>query len=403
MISFKLTCISFILACKILITTGSKTTSEIVFVYERRADQQISFAKCKPAKRFPNGNCVGAFGGVCNEKNIVGFDKDVFEYHVDKDEWTQIQNEKDVKYDRVSAQSCTLAQSLLIVSPQLGNRAELMRAHGPKDKGTSSLVVDNAIVDSSLFHNFSVDIETNKSGISTQAHSSNHLAKLPPQTLCSTLLPVTIQNSTLIPIGNNQVMLIECHPQNRTSTTLNKDLKLVKKTTKTKSSVVCIGTMVTDKNDEGKQKLVDVIWGNPGEFKSKKLDFLQERVPDIYSVSSMQRRYDYIVFKLQNSVYVTGGFSAMERPLKSCIYFDLTLMNWFTSSHSLPDYLSNASVVVDKDEKFAVITGGKKHPGEANEDYSNEIIIFTENDGFQVLKNSCLLSRRSSHVSVMLS
>ena len=205
-------------------------------------------------------------------------------------------------------------------------------------------------------------------------------------------------------------MLIECHPQNRTSTTLNKDLKLVKKTTKTKSSVVCIGTMVTDQSDERKQNPVDVIWGNAAEFKSKTLyqtlqnwDETEERLPDIYSVSSMQRRYDYIVFKMQNSVYVTGGFSAMERPLKSCIYFDLTLMNWFTSSHSLPYYLSNASVVVDKEEKFAVITGGKKHPGEANEDYSDDIIIFTENDGFQVLKNSSLLSRRSSHVSVMLS
>ena len=387
--------ISFILACKILITTGSKTTSEIVFVHKRRADQQISFAKCKPAKRFPNGNCVGAFGGVCNEKHIVGFDKDLFEYHVDKDEWTQIQNEKDVKYDRLSAQCCTLAQSLLIVSPQLGNRAELMRAHGPRDKGTNSLIVDNAIDVSSSSHNFSVDIETNKSGISTQAHSSNHLAKLPPQTFCSTLLPVTIQNSTLTSIGNNQVMLIECHPQNRTSTTLDKDLKLVKKTAKTKSPVVCIGTMVTDQNDEGKQNLVDVIWGNTAEFKSLFIN--------IYSVSSMQRRYDYIVFKMQNSVYVTGGFSAMERPLKSCIYFDLTLMNWFTSSHSLPYYLSNASVVVDKEEKFAVITGGKKHPGEANEDSSDDIIIFTENDGFQVLKNSILLCKRSSHVSVMLS
>ena len=230
----------FILACKILITTGSKTTSEIVYVYKRRGDQQISFAKSKPAKRFPNGNCVGAFGGICNEKVVVGFDKDVFEYHVDKDEWTQIQNEKDVRYDRVSAQCCTLAQSLLIVSPQLGNRAELMRAQGPKDKGTCSLVLNKTIDDSSSSHNISVDIETNKSSISIQAHSSNHLAKLPPQSLCATLLPVTIQNFTLTSIGNNQVMLIECHPQNRTSTTLNKDLKIVKKTTKTKSSVVCI-------------------------------------------------------------------------------------------------------------------------------------------------------------------
>ena len=92
----------------------------------------LSFAECKLAKRFPNGNCVGAFGGICSEKIIVGFDKDLFEYHSNKDEWTQIQNEKNVKYSRLSAQCCALAQTLLIISPQHGNRAESMIFEQPK-------------------------------------------------------------------------------------------------------------------------------------------------------------------------------------------------------------------------------------------------------------------------------
>ena len=400
------------LAAKILITTGSSTTSEILYIYKRNKDQILSFSKSKPAKRFPNGNCVGAFGGICDGRIVVGFEKDVFEYEEGKDEWRQIQKEKDVQYDRISAQCCTLNQMLLIVSPKLGKRAELMKFEKPQKFENNILESGEGVTPSSLFQGTLSDVDTNKTISPSKQHHSNQSQEfLSPQNVCSTLLPVSVQSCTLTHLGKNQVMLIECKRQQLKAEKFNlcDSISSSEYLTKETTTLGCFfGTLVDIKGDEESQisNNKNLIWHYSKEFYQNALRQNNlgpsQILPDIYSVSSMQRRYDYIIFKMMNSVYVTGGFSATDRPLLSCVYFDLVLMSWFTSSHSLPYHLSNASVVVASDELFAVITGGKKDPGGPEEQCSNEIIVFTENDGFKVLKNSNLLAKRSSHVSIMI-
>ena len=112
------------LVMKILLTTGSSSTSEIVSVYARNGN--VSFCLSKPAKRFPNGNCVGAFGGLCQGRMIIGFEKNVYEYMIEPDEWRQIQKERDVKCDRTFASCCSMEDYLLAIAPGLENRCELM-------------------------------------------------------------------------------------------------------------------------------------------------------------------------------------------------------------------------------------------------------------------------------------
>ena len=59
----------------------------------------------------------------------------------------------------------------------------------------------------------------------------------------------------------------------------------------------------------------------------------------------------------------------------------------------------NASVIVNDDETFAVITGGKKWDG-PHEHSSEGIIIFTEDDGFQDFKTCKLQYSRVEHLSI---
>ena len=121
-----------------------------------------------------------------------------------------------------------------------------------------------------------------------------------------------------------------------------------------------------------------------------------------FMVSSIRQRYDYVIFKMQQYIFVTGGFNANSQSLTSCVYFDLVLKNWFTFNHSLPYALANASVVVSKDETFAIITGGRVNPDSPEEKYSDDVILFTQDSGFHVLEISKSITKRAFHVSIAL-
>ena len=356
-----------------MVTTGTSTTSEMVYVYKK--DDKITFAKSKLVKRFPNGNCIGAFGGVCQGKVIAGFEKDVYEYNCEEDEWRQVQ--KDVKHDRTCAKSCSIGEMLLVVGPELGNRSEIIRfvKDDPHKKiHPSPTKSKRPETNPDPTNDLGKKDIVNDATISTKESKICHAKEfLRPQQLCETPLPLKVKSCSLTNLGNGQVMLIEC----------NKACLIGRL-----SSVV--------KDLKGGLEDEDVVWCNHCLIDIVTID------PYVFRVSSMKSRYEYIIFKMQRSVYVTGGFDGNEHPLVSCVYFDLALNAWYTFKYSLPFPLCNASVVVSADERFAIITGGKVDPDDSEEDSINSIILFTEDEGFRILQNSSLINKRSSHVSIII-
>ena len=319
-----------------------------------KKDGKVSFAISKPAKRFPHGNCIGAFGGLCNGRIIAGYERNVYEYHLKNDEWKQIQKDRYVKHDRKFVKSCVIRDKLLVVGPSLKNRAELIQfkpndaKHDYQQLSKSEyLSITNTIATRNTIKRLRLLEQP-------QMCASDNV--LYPQTIFPAELLVKPNSCTLTNIGNNVVMLIESNPPS-----------------------MFIGNL------ENTMSAKDILW---------------LKVPPL-----IVPRYDYLISKMQTSVYVMGGFNSLDKPLSSCVYYDLVLNSWFTSKHSLPHPLCNSSVVVSKDETFAVITGGQKQTEDllTEEICSKEIIIFTEEDGFRVLKNSTLITERSSHISILIS
>ena len=101
---------------------------------------------------------------------------------------------------------------------------------------------------------------------------------------------------------------------------------------------------------------------------------------------------------MRDSVYMAGGINARYNILSSCERYDLNKKEWFSCQKTLPYPLCDAPVVVNPEETFAVITGGVKDAGAI----SDEIIIFTEEYGFEVLKNSTLKRKIFNHISILL-
>ena len=356
-------------------------------------DDRVSFVISKQVKRFPNGNCIGAFGGICEERVIVGFEKNVFEYLYKEDAWRQVQKDHDVQLDRIGAKCCSIGNGLLVVYPNLKNHAELIRFNKddkqfnaqayPASKGITDVLQcegKSPLSEKSKTAAMANPSSNESSGTNTKQDPSRE--NLCPQTQCTTPLPVKIKSCVLTTLGNNDVLLIECNSQ-----------------VKYKAPQCFIGSLIQMIDSIHLKQIDSVRWNS---ILIPDLIRPSNDWPDVRIVSSMNRRYDYIIFKMGTCVYITGGFSSTDRPLVSCVYFDLVLKSWFTFKYSLPYHLCGSSVVVSKDERFAIITGGKKDHGEPQETCSDEIILFTEDDGFRVLRNSSLMRKRSSHVSILL-
>ena len=340
-------------------------------------------------KRFPNGNCIGAFGGMCEGRVIVGFEKNVFEYLYKEDAWRQVQKDHDVLHDRIGAKCCSIGDGLLVVCPNLNTHAELIRftkddkqfnAYAyPASKGvTDVLQSEGTCPTSEKSKTAAIGNPSCNESNGTNTRQDTSKENLCPQTACITKLPVKIKSCVLTSLGNDDVLLIECNSQN-----------------KSKVHQCFIGSLV---------EMIDGIPDSVTWNSSMSPDMIRPSNdwPDVRVVSSMNRRYDYIIFKMGTCVYITGGFSATNRPLVSCVYFDLVLKNWFTYKYILPYHLCESSVVVSKDERYAIIIGGKKDSEGPEERCSDELILFTEDDGFRELRNSSLMRKRSSHVSILL-
>ena len=108
-------------------------------------------------------------------------------------------------------------------------------------------------------------------------------------------------------------------------------------------------------------------------------------------------RIRHVTFKMKNHIYVLGGLVSQNSDSKTCERYNLTTNIWSRSIHSLPYPLCYAAVTVNDEETFAVITGGKKDALP-----SNQIIIFTENEGFKVSNQFLMERERFHHIAIKI-
>ena len=82
-------------------------------------------------------------------------------------------------------------------------------------------------------------------------------------------------------------------------------------------------------------------------------DILWEKLPSLNF-----GRWSHVAFKIDDVIYVAGGFDAYRKCLSSCDEYSLVDKIWRKSDYELPYPLANAVVEVDSQQKFAIIAGG---------------------------------------------
>lgn len=115
--------------------------------------------------------------------------------------------------------------------------------------------------------------------------------------------------------------------------------------------------------------------------------------------SLLNDRFGHFSFKIKNHVYVAGGAEYGTEDILCCEVYDIDKDSWSVSKHYLPYHLYKASVIVDKEETYALIIGGLKRTAEASE----KVILFTEEKGFELINDFSMHHKRYGHVSLSLS
>jgi len=186
----------------------------------------------------------------------------------------------------------------------------------------------------------------------TSKHHSHDLAS--HWITCPTKLPITVQGHTIINISENQVILV--------------------------------GGIITGFGLSGRAFI--------GKLKAEEYDVKWVEIPSV-----AYPRTKHMCFKLGPDVFIAGGYGD-NGILSSIEKFNLKEEKWETHTKSLPCPLTSASVVVDPDETYAVITGGLTS---AHTDYralcDNHIIFTLEDVAFS---KSSLRKRRSQHISMRI-
>ena len=186
----------------------------------------------------------------------------------------------------------------------------------------------------------------------TSKHHSHDLAS--HWITCPTKLPITVQGHTIINISENQVILV--------------------------------GGIITGFGLSGRAFI--------GKLKAEDYDVKWVEIPSV-----AYPRTKHMCFKLGPDVFIAGGYGD-NGILSSIEKFNLKEEKWETHTKSLPCPLTSASVVVDPDETYAVITGGLTS---AHTDYralcDNHIIFTLEDVAFS---KSSLRKRRSQHISMRI-
>ena len=172
---------------------------------------------------------------------------------------------------------------------------------------------------------------------------------------CPSKLPITVQGHTIINISENEVILV--------------------------------GGIITGFGLSGRVFL--------GELQTDDYDVIWKELASI-----TYPRTKHLCFKLGLDVFIAGGYGD-EGILSSIERYNVKEMSWEIHSKALPCKLTSASVVVDKDETYAVITGGLTSAHTNYRGLCDNHIIFTLEE--VVFSKSSLQKRRSQHIAMRIS
>ena len=182
---------------------------------------------------------------------------------------------------------------------------------------------------------------------------------------CKECLPVTVAFHSVTKLKENSVILIG-----------GKDLRKPKKLVGSKE--VLMGTLASDKEN--------ILW--------EKLSSLNVG------------RWFHVTFKIDDVIYVAGGFDDSRKCLSSCEEYSLVTKTWRESNYELPYPLAKAVVEVDSQQKFAIIAGGitagdiVSFTGEyLSAQYTSKIISFSKEHGFREVEKF-ELKKRSHEIAI---
>lgn len=291
------------------------------------------------------------YGGYIGEKApIASTGKNLFEYTPENDKWNHIAaTNGGMEGDVVG---CEFQDMFLIIfsNGYISPHASLLKLN--QDRNEEVPKISDGI--QSCLNKGFIFIETN---------SFCH------QVFCPTPIPRTLTSCEVSSAGKNRVILVGENQQNQAKAFI-------------------------------------------GELNRKQNDFQWKDI----SKNKISRN-GHLIFKMGDYVYVVGGETYINDPtvfgpvctkLKCCEVYDLKKHRWSQSKYCLPFPLSHASVVVEENEEFAVITGGLKDNTRDKftwrkiGDLSDIVIIFTQNTGFKVLDEFKLNTKRWTHVSIRL-
>ena len=372
----------------------SVTSNERLFVFKRLGQYTSTFSKVAnpppDQQEVMNLDTVlkEYFYAKIDEKRVVGFGMELYEYKIEDDEWVELQSDweetgfvsgtdmhRAVGYAN-SVIGCSINDAAYLLIEFFNNKHFPHRVSLLKLKSIESNVVDNS---NGPCHTIADEKQT--SDLSSKKNEKR-LSKENIMLRTVRLAPLPVSTgytgySTITNVGSNKVMFVGNTGYN---TTLDR---------------IYQGDLKEGTND--------VVW-KPLEPLGKAKD-------------------NYFTFKMKANLYVAGGSIEVlhyeetdygqqdtimrETTLSCCDRFNLSENKWFSCQHSLPFPLQNASVVVSADETFAVITGGVEIHANVNSFYVRKrstfdsILVFTEQEGFKLLP-TCLLNKRRYHVSMLI-
>ena len=340
---------------KVFITGGGDVdtkkavdTSEFLILFQREERITSMFSKLLPGypgSRLPK---TDGFGGICDNRILVGYGRNIFEYKIKEKLWTNHFVNLHCKMDvdlgiglDSHLEGCSINDNRLLLCWE--TQVQFLQCNKMRDD--SSYELSKLKPTSSIHPGQRV---RQKSALALSSNSQNSLTSV----VCLTRLPVTANGDTITSIGQNKVMFI--------------------------GSYWVFEGEVTEAGN-------DVTW--------KTLEY--PKVP----------RRCHMAFKLKDSVYIAGGYEQHDQEfeeLSSCERYDIKTETWMECPHLLPYPLVCGSVVVNQEETLGVIIGGfYRHEGSHVE--SSHIITFSELEGFQIVEYGKLLSPRSScHTSIRI-
>ena len=366
-------------------------TSEIIRLDRRRIgwSGEAKYAASYPSKEVvptywghireeDAARVFGGFGGILDGVLIVGNHKSVFQYNVENDKWIDVDRNKQ-KFrmeDRDGATGCKIGNCFLVY----GERAELLQfkpwltklydsfPNGSRDDDDDDASEQNPVEAPSI---------NTESKNSVQEDTRPFWKKIADNIVTLASPPASsslIKRKTPIRFLRNQWFC-------------NKPTRVV-------------GHSLTNISYD-KVLLIGGYNMFLGQLTWDKLNVRWKRLEHASSKSGYSRR-NHIAFKMKDHVYVAGGLltSTIEegRKTTSCEKYNFRQNKWSSCEHSLPYPLTDASVVVNCDESFAVITGGMRERSKKHKP-TDGIIIFEEEKGF-ILIDDKMLRKRSNHVSV---